>query len=295
MTTIAVSVYDGIATITMNRPKSYNAITTADYNAFANALREIDKMEDVLITVWQATGKWFCAGTDVKNRSFDKPLDGTDNSDFTLRRAFLQGVVHTTTDCGRALYTHSKILVAALNGPVMGIAAAFLGYFDFIYSVPEAWLCVPFTFLGTQRSALSNDVSRLHFHTFYEGIIAEGGSSVSFINRMGVAQANEVLIWGKKKTAQELLGSGFINEIFPSQSAENFHATVRARLMEELSGLDPTSVLAVKKLLRAGLNEKNDPDAVNLRESYAQAERFVSGTPAVQFGRIARKEIRHKL
>ncbi|KAF9264724.1 ClpP/crotonase [Marasmius fiardii PR-910] len=269
-TTIAVSVSDGIATITMNRPKSYNAITTADYNAFANALREIDKRKDVLVTVWQATGKWFCAGTDVKNRPPEKPLEGTDDTEYTERRGFLQGAAHTTTDCGRALYTHSKILVAALNGPVM----AFLGYFDFIYSVPEAWLCVPFTFLG---------------------IIAEGGSSVSFINRMGVAQANEVLIWGKKKTSQELMSCGFINEIFPSQSAENLHAAVRARLMDELSGLDPASILTVKKLLRAGLNEKNDPDAVNLRESYAQAERFASGTPAVQFGRIARKEIRHKL
>ncbi|KAJ8078731.1 hypothetical protein PM082_013014 [Marasmius tenuissimus] len=271
MSTITVDVSDRIATITMNRPKSYNAITTADYNKFANALREIDRMEDVLVTVWQATGKWFCAGTDVKDRPSSQVDDDTE---FTERVAFLRGIAHTTTDCGRALYSHSKILVAALNGPVMGIAAALLGHFDFIYCVPEAWMSVPFTFLG---------------------IVAEGGSSVSFINRMGVAQANEVLLWGKKKTAQELLKCGFVNEIFPSQSDREFHAAVRAKVLDELTGLDPSALLVVRKLLRTGLYEKNDPDAANLRESYAQAERFASGIPAVQFGRIARKEIRHKL
>ncbi|KAK7467123.1 hypothetical protein VKT23_004182 [Stygiomarasmius scandens] len=264
--TVTVSVSDNIATITLNRPQSLNAITTADYDAFANSLREIDKRDDVLVTVWQATGKWFCAGTDVKNRA-----PGSQN---TLRDAFLKGASHTTTDCGHALYTHSKILVAALNGPVIGISAAFLGYFDFIYCMPNCWLAVPFTFLG---------------------ITLEGGASVSFINRMGLARANEVLLWGKKKNAEELFQCGFVNEIFPEQPVDQFHDAVRRKLLDELQGLDPAAILSVKKLIRAGLNEKNDPDAVNLRESYAQAERFASGVPAVRFGRIARREVRHKL
>ncbi|KAK7054937.1 hypothetical protein VNI00_003400 [Paramarasmius palmivorus] len=85
------------------------------------------------------------------------------------------------------------------------------------------------------------------------------------------------------------------SEIIPAQSDKELHAAVRSRLLEQLHGLDPSALLAVKKLLRAGLNDKNDPDAVNLRESYAQAERFASGTPAIQFARIARKEIKHKL
>ncbi|KAE9400784.1 ClpP/crotonase [Gymnopus androsaceus JB14] len=265
MSTLSVNIASGIATITFNRPKSYNAITVEDYDAFANALRDIDKRDDVLVTVWQATGKWFCAGTDVKARTQSGPSSASGSPARSVRDSFLS-IVHTTTDCGQALYSHSKVLVAALN--------AFLGYFDFIFSVQDAWLSVPFTFLG---------------------IIAEGGSSVSFINRMGPARANEVLLWGKKKTAQELVACNFINEIFPSKSTEEFHATVRAHLLKELEGLDPAAILSVKKLLRAGLNEKNDPNAVNLRESYAQAERFASGIPERQFGRIARKEIRHKL
>ncbi|KAJ7172526.1 ClpP/crotonase-like domain-containing protein [Mycena filopes] len=267
MSAMTLEVADGIATICLQRPATLNSLTPEDYTSFSNILRAVDKREDVLVTVWQATGKWFCAGTDVRSNA-GRELTGD------LRDSFLQAVVRTTTDCGHALYSHSKILVAALNGPVMGIAAALLGHFDFIYCMPNAWLSVPFTFLG---------------------IVAEGGSSVSFVNRMGLAKANEVLIWGKKKAAQELLDCGFINEMLPLQSWEDFHQAVRAIVVEDLRGLDPVAVLTVKRLIRDGLTEKNNPDGTNLRESYAQAERFSSGVPARQFRRIATKEIKHKL
>jgi peroxisomal 3,2-trans-enoyl-CoA isomerase len=87
----------------------------------------------------------------------------------------------------------------------------------------------------------------------------------------------------------------FNSKIFPSQPTELFHAAVRDHLLDELDGLDHSSVLTIKVLLKAGLSEKNNPDAVNLRESYAQAERFVTGVPTRRFGMISRKEIKHKL
>ncbi|KZP24844.1 ClpP/crotonase [Athelia psychrophila] len=270
MSEIDVQISDRIATITFNRPHALNAITADGYDKFAEALREIDKRDDVLITVWQATGKWFCAGTDV-NRRTNTTKNTTKN---TIRKSFTTNVSRTTTDVGHALYSHRKILVAALNGPVMGISAAFLGYFDFIYAMPNVWLMTPFTFLG---------------------IIAEGGSSASFVNRMGLAKANEALIWGKKIEAQDLLSCGFLNKILPAQSVPDFHASIRALVLSELAGLDPTALLVVKHLLKTGLKDKNDPDAVNLRESYAQAERFASGVPGERFRQLAAKEIRHKL
>ena len=85
------------------------------------------------------------------------------------------------------------------------------------------------------------------------------------------------------------------SKIFPLQTVEEFHASVRMHITAELEGLDPISLLAIKKLIKAGLNAKNDPDATNLRESYVQADRFASGVPARRFGQLAAKEIRHKL
>ena len=51
----------------------------------------------------------------------------------------------------------------------------------------------------------------------------------------------------------------------------------------------------MKAIIQAGINEKNNKDGVNLRESYAQTERFRSGIPDQQFRRLASKEIKHKL
>ncbi|KAH9854125.1 ClpP/crotonase [Lenzites betulinus] len=263
---VSLEVSQGVATITLNSPHTLNAFTLDDYKAFATALREADKRDDVLVTIWQANGRWFSAGTSVVGRP-KVEINST-------REAFMHAVVPANTDVSHALYTHSKILVAALNGPAMGISAAYLGHCDFIYALPSVWLSVPFTFLG---------------------IIAEAGSSVSFRNRMGAAKANEMLMWGKKKEAQELLECGFINKILPDQTVPEFHAAIRKLVLAELDGLDPTALLNVKKLVKAGLNDQNNFDAVNLRESYAQAERIASGIPAERFMKIAKKELRHKL
>lgn len=68
---VNVEISQGIATITFNRPKSFNAITAEgmypgtwwwssrvnhrhpDYDAFGEALYSIDKRDDVTVTVWQ--------------------------------------------------------------------------------------------------------------------------------------------------------------------------------------------------------------------------------------------------
>ncbi|KAL1737742.1 ClpP/crotonase-like domain-containing protein, partial [Schizophyllum fasciatum] len=157
--------------ITTRRPTK-RSCPRPDYDALATGLREIDQREEVIVTVWQGTPS--CIGTNFKR---ERPWDATAYTDApdSVRQNMMRRIMPTTLDCSQALYKHNKILVAAVNGPIMGIAAAMLGHFDFIYALPGAWLSVPFTFLG---------------------IIAEAGSSITFANRMGVAKANEVLLWG---------------------------------------------------------------------------------------------------
>lgn len=53
---------------------------------------------------------------------------------------------------------------------------------------------------------------------------------------------------------------------------DQFHKEVRNLLRSELKGLDSTAVLATKRLIKAGLNDSNDFDTVNLRESYGKHE-----------------------
>jgi peroxisomal 3,2-trans-enoyl-CoA isomerase len=88
-----------------------------DYDAFVNALRNIDKNPAVAVTIWQgapipfsplsililhltATGKWFCAGTDVKARMSDGSKVPTET---TVRSAFVSGVASTHLDTSKAV------------------------------------------------------------------------------------------------------------------------------------------------------------------------------------------------
>ncbi|KAF8610772.1 ClpP crotonase [Ceratobasidium sp. AG-I] len=264
----SLHVADGIATIQLNRPKSLNALTADDYEFLSETLREVDNMPDVLCTVLQASGRAFCSGTDVGAR-VEIPEDTK-----SLRRVALSRGLLSNSDLSDALSRHSKILVALINGPAVGIAAAMLGHFDFIYAMPQAWLSVPFPFIG---------------------LTTEQNASVTFVNRMGLAKANEALLWGGRLTAEELERNGFINKIFPAEDTPSFHKAAREYLLDRLDGLDPTALLSIKRMIQTATHEKNDPRAVNMRESLAQAERFAGGVPAKRFGQLARKEIRHRL
>jgi peroxisomal 3,2-trans-enoyl-CoA isomerase len=268
MSGIYVHIADGIATITLDRPSASNSLSLEAYADFAQALYEIDQRDDVICTVWQAEGKYFCTGTDVK-ASRTKP------DEQHLRQFTVEQGLKSIGDPSRLLYTHSKILVAALNGPAIGIGAAYLGHFDLIYAMPQAYVAAPFSNLG---------------------LGPETGASVAWVNRMGLGKATEALLFGRKVTAEQLERTGFVTKVFHDTStAPAFHAAVRAHLLEQLDGLDQTALLTTKKLIRQGLNEKNDPDAVNMREFYSQTERLMSGEPAVRFKQIANKERRHKL
>ena len=81
----------------------------------------------------------------------------------------------------------------------------------------------------------------------------------------------------------------------PEQPIPEFQAAVRKLVLGELHGLDPAALLGMKRLIKIGLNEQHNFDGVNLRESYAVAERFTSGIPNERLEKVARKELRHKL
>ena len=198
--------------------------------------------------------------------------DAIKNQIASVRRQYLTRLASGNLDLARALLDHPKILVAALNGPAIGISAAMLGQFDFIYAVESAYLLTPFSNLG---------------------IPPEMSSSYLFVQRMGIAKANEALILSKKITAQELLARGFANKLFPDQPASSFHASVIAYVHDRFSGIPAQTMLMIKQLIRAPY--RRAADLANVNEVMAGASQFASGIPQEEFRKIATKEKRHKL
>ena len=162
-----------------------------------------------------------------------------------------------------AFYTHPKILITALNGPVIGLSAALIALSDFIYAMPHAFLLTPFTSLG---------------------LVAEGGSSRAFVQRLGISKANEALIMSKRITAEEMLQVGFINKIFDLGKDEQskFLDEVLKYIDERLGEhLNSESLLKVKALIRKP--ERDIMDAQTAAEVFGGLERFAAGIPYVHF------------
>ncbi|GAA5850385.1 hypothetical protein JCM8547_001856 [Rhodosporidiobolus lusitaniae] len=252
------------AIITFNQPQKKNALDSTLYQRLSSILQQVDRRSDVFITVVTGKGDFFSAGADVK-----AAREGFLGED--ARIASLGRLSESNMDLTRSFYNHSKILVAGLNGPAIGLSAALLGHFDFVYAVENAYFLTPF-------AAIS--------------LVAEGGASLSLVQRMGIAKANEALIMGKKLSVKELLPSGFVTGLFPPSSAEVFRASLLKTLEEQFDGLELESCVGIKKLIRQA---QPNPEETNVREVFAGAERFATGKPQARFSQLAAKKMRHKI
>ncbi|KAL6925378.1 hypothetical protein FSST1_002652 [Fusarium sambucinum] len=258
--------YNGpIAVITLNKPNKLNALTKDEFYELACTLQEVSTYDEVIATVLTGNGRFFSAGADVSVSR--KTPEGTD-----LYRHNLTVAVASNMNLARAFYTHPKILVVALNGPVVGMAAALIAFADFIYCTPETYLITPFASLG---------------------LISEGVSSIAFAERMGISKANEALILSKRITSKELLQAGFVNQVFDCP-ADSFRGEVLKEVKERFhDGLNASSMLQIKKMIRQ--RSRRELDAQNVDEVFGALERNVQGIPQKEFEKMRKSLKKHKL
>jgi peroxisomal 3,2-trans-enoyl-CoA isomerase len=302
---ITVSYQDRVAIVTLNRPDKLNALNADLYYLLGERLREIDSRKDIFITVVTGTGRFFSAyvipcfhpnnfyirqkmcqesethltfypshsGADVTST---RPGSGDLSSN--VRRELVKGFVANNVDVTRSFYNHSKILVVALNGPAVGLSAALVAHADFIYAAPHTFILTPFSSLG---------------------LVAEGGASRAFVERLGIAKANEALIMSKRISCDELVAAGFVNKVITPESgkkedSDGFLKKVLEEVEDRLgTHLNQTSLLGIKELIRRP--ERELLDRQNGIEAFAGLERFLAGYPQEEFRRLASGEKRHKL
>ncbi|KAH8879904.1 enoyl-CoA hydratase/isomerase [Thozetella sp. PMI_491] len=267
----AISVeYKGrVAIITIDNTKKLNALTPDQYYRLAQTLREVATHDEVFITLLIGKGRFFSAGADV---SLSRALpEGTD-----VHLHWLRTFAAFNLNSTHAFYSHPKILVVGLNGPVVGLSAALIGFADFIYAAPHTFLLTPFSSLG---------------------LVAEGGASRGLVQRLGVSKANEALIMSKRIPIEDLASTGFVNKVFdsvrPGEDAK-FRELVLREIDDRLGAhLVGDSLLGIKELIRKP--ERDFLDGQGSREVFAGLDRFMSGVPQAEFAKIASGQKRHKL
>ncbi|GKT46742.1 3,2-trans-enoyl-CoA isomerase [Colletotrichum spaethianum] len=253
-----------VALLTIDNDRKLNALAQPQYYDLAQKLREIATHDEVFITVLTGKGRYFSAGADVSIARASPA--GPD-----AHKHWLQSFVAFNLNITQAFYSHPKILVVGLNGPVIGLSAALVSFADFIYATPSTFLLTPFSSLG---------------------LVAEGGASRALVQRLGISKANEALIMSKRIPAEELLHTGFVNKIFDTGKGEDarFRELVLHEAGEHLIG---ESLTGIKALIRRP--EMDAMDKQNSLEVFAGLERFMKGVPQEEFRKIASGEKRHKL
>lgn len=181
---------------------------------------------------------------------------------------WLQNFVARNVYLADCFHNHTKILVAALNGPVFGFTAALVLLCDLVYAkgLENVYLSTPFA---------------------AHGVVAEGASSATIFMRLGWSKASEALLLCKKISCQELVDAGVINHVFDEASVSEFNEVVRKRLVDSTKDLYRPSILEMKQLLKA--NRDTQVNAANSKEVIKTMNSFVEGVPQLRFAKLMTK------
>jgi enoyl-CoA hydratase/carnithine racemase len=209
MSEIRTETRERVLAIEIARPEKRNALTQAMYAALADALRAADSDAGVRAVLIHGSRDCFTAGNDLKD-FLERPPHAEETPVFR----FLTG-----------LPAFAKPLVAAVNGPAVGIGTTMLLHCDFVYAAPAATFQLPFVNLG---------------------LVPEAGSSFLLPYIAGYQRAAELLLLGRPFGAEKALAAGFVTEIVPE--AELFERARAAAL--GVAALPPAAVRAAKALMR---------------------------------------------
>ena len=172
----------GIATITLNRPERRNAV---GFEMLGTLIRTIGEMgADPKVRVIILTGGTegcFCAGTDLSDL---KTVSGT--------KATLRG---ESDDRGRwwPLVACPKPVIAAIDGPAVGMGAEFSSQCDVRIATPRA---------------------RFAWNFVHRGLIPDTGAGTWLLPRiLGPQKALELLYSGEFLSAEAALDMGYVSQL----------------------------------------------------------------------------------
>lgn len=200
---------DRLTTVTFNRPDKKNAITQDMYQAMADAVNAYGVDDEIRALMFTGNGDYFTSGNDLQDFASGPRGDG------------LPPVVqflHAIKDC-------PKPLIAAVNGPAIGVGLTLTLHCDLVYAAGSATFAAPFVKLG---------------------LVPEAASSMLLPAIIGMAAANDVFMTGRSLTSEEALRMGLVSRVFEDGE---FAGETRA-LAQLVANAAPNAMRHTKALVR---------------------------------------------
>jgi len=246
--TVNVSVNDGAATIELNRPQALNAWNHQLGKDLLSALRQVAEDDAVRAITITGAGRAFSSGADLKDVSGGQLTpSGRPDVYKTLTERY-HPIMHAIRDA-------PKPVLAAVNGPAVGIGCSLALCCDLIVASRSAYFLLAFVNIG---------------------LVPDGGSSLFVPARVGMARAAEMAMLGERIGAEQALAWGLVNRVIPDERFAQEVSALAARL-----AAGPTrSYAGAKRLLNSrlfgGMAEQLELEA-QLQGEMAESDDFMEG------------------
>jgi 2-(1,2-epoxy-1,2-dihydrophenyl)acetyl-CoA isomerase len=249
METVILERRGGELRITLNRPDTMNAWNKQFGQELRAAVEEAARDDAVRAVTITGAGRAFSSGADLK-AGFDPTPEGHPDIETVLHEVY-----HPIITGLRRL---PKPVLAAVNGPAVGIGASLALASDLIVARESAYFLLAFVNIG---------------------LVPDGGSSLLLPERVGLTRATEMAMLGERIPAPKALQWGLINRVVPDDGFEQAIDDLAGKLA---SG--PTKAYAGIKLqlnswLFGRMAEQLDLEA-SLQQQSAASGDFLEGVQA---------------
>lgn len=213
---------------TLDRAERLNALPDPqDGEAFADACEAVNADRTVSCVILTGAGRAFSAGGDLTAMRDRRDLFGGTGTDI---RENYRRVVHRIV---RSLYGLEVPLIAAVNGPAMGLGCDIAGLADIRIASEVASFGVPFLKLG---------------------ILPGDGGTWLMPRNVGYARSAELLFTGRTLDAKTALDWGLVNRVVPADRLMDEALATAAQVTAQA----PQALRMTKALLRQGRDASFD-------------------------------------
>lgn len=200
-----------VARITLNRPDSMNAFTTALRAALVEALQQAEQSGTVRAVVLTGEGRCFSAGADLKEMTFDRPVTEILQAEYRPVQDQIAGM--------------SKPIIAAVPGSAAGIGLSIALQCDLLIMADNAFQLSPFTTIS---------------------LVPDGGLNWLLVRQLGYRRAFQLSVESERIDAARCVELGLANKAVPAGELQR----AALEWAEKLAGRAPLSLAATKKAMR---------------------------------------------